>query len=1099
MLKLKTILYNLPVFETFREWLFGRSVVPVRGISGSFLSYVVNYVYELFENDLLVVLPESETAEKLADDLQSFLPEERILYFPQKEVVPFDEGHFAPAVQSTRLKTLVALLENRHSIIVTTPVALLQRLPAPDSLKKQVAHVKVGDALDRDFLIEWLVEAGFERVQIIDEIGQFSARGGIVDVFSFESGSPYRIEFFDDRIESIREFDILSQMSLKQLEAIRLVGRPSEELPEADLFHYLQEHSLVFLDDEERIFRIMKEWTEHAKNKLLERGDSSKKVADFYLPEGEFRENIKRYRRIRHLHFGDLPGEAVHFNIQTPHAFRGNMKLFIQYLEKRVGRNPEIPAQVYIVYDKPRGRERLEEILQAEMGYVPPVRMIQGDLHSGFSLPDYGIEILTEHEIFGRVKVRRHRRRLQVTGSLIRHLNSLKYGDFVVHVDYGIGRFIGTEKISLGGVQKDCLKLEFANNDILYVTLDKLNHVQRYVSEEGYKPELTRLGSPDWERTKEKTRKSVENIARDLVQLYAARMSQKGFRFSEDTVWQKELEASFVFPDTPDQERATREVKADMERERPMDRLICGDVGFGKTEVAIRAAFKAVMDGKQVAVLVPTTILAQQHYYTFRERMRNFPVNIEVLSRFRTRAEQKKILDRLKSGDVDIIIGTHRLLSADVQFKDLGLLVIDEEQRFGVRHKERLRALKVTVDTITLTATPIPRTLQLSLMGARDLSTIETPPQNRHPIITQICTWDRELIHRAITYEIDRGGQVFFVHNRVQTMEAMVASLKQIVPMARIAYAHGQMREKDLERVMNEFYQRRYDVLVSTMIIENGLDIPNCNTIIINRADRFGLAQLYQLRGRVGRSDRQAYAYLIVPPHDRLNEVTVKRLYAIEEFSELGSGLKIALRDLEIRGAGNLLGHQQSGFINAVGYDLYQKILKETVERIQHETLPEEMLAQKLPQVDAAVDIDSDVFLPDEYIGSSSEKVLIYHRLLHLESLSSIDSLVKELRDRFGPLPPEAQKLVEMVKIKRLASQRFIKQVKIQGNRMALTVDDNIVETDYFIEKELPRYINQQMAEVQFDQSKGFKIFVKLQGHDRCDYLCFAKKFLQSL
>jgi transcription-repair coupling factor (superfamily II helicase) len=515
--------------------------------------------------------------------------------------------------------------------------------------------------------------------------------------------------------------------------------------------------------------------------------------------------------------------------------------------------------------------------------------------------------------------------------------------------------------------------------------------------------------------------------------------------------------------------------------------------------VAIRAAFKVVMEGKQSAFLVPTTILAQQHYHTLRDRLRNFPVNIEVLSRFRSQREQTKILERLALGDIDIIIGTHRLLSKDVKFKEIGLLIVDEEQQFGVKHKEQLRKLKVNIDTLTLSATPIPRTLQMSLMGARDLSSINTPPQNRLPIITEICSWDRELIYKAINSEIDRGGQIFFVHNRVQTIEGVGELLRQIVPNARIGIAHGQMRERLLEKVMNDFYDKKFDILLATMIIENGLDIPNCNTIIVNRADQFGLAQLYQLRGRVGRSDRQAYAYLLVPPHDRLSETALKRLYAIEEFSDLGSGLKIAIRDLEIRGAGNLLGHQQSGYINAVGYDLYQKILRESVHKLQEETLPDELLPDRPITVDAAVDVDTEVFIPDSYISSSNEKVLIYHRLLNLDTLVSIDDITRELRDRFGPLPSQVLNLIEMVKIKKLASQRFIKHLKIYKNKMTLTLDEKITEKDFFIEKELPRYINQKMAQLNFSQTDGLKINVSLSGKNTNDYISFAKNFLHAL
>ena len=1099
MIKLKSIITNIAEFELLREKIFENLTISVKGVSGSFQSFVLNYIYELFENTLLVVVPDTEFAEKLADDLQSLSPKDRVHYLPQAETLPFDQGTFAPAIHSTRLKTLISILENPACIVVTTPIGLIQHINPPDEIRKQLSYLKVGDSIDREFLIEWLVETGYERFPAIEEIGQFSIRGGIIDIFSFEADAPFRIELNEDNIETIREFDILSQLSIRQVEKIRLSGKSSENSQKATLFEYLSPGSLIYWDDVERSRNLIRDWFEQAERIYQEKEDIETSPSSFYITNKHLEKYAREFRQIYHVHFRTNNENVIDFNTQRPQTFQGNIKLFIKYLDKRFGRNEKHTIPVFIVYDTPQRRERLEEIIIAEMGWLPPLRFLQGDIHSGFYLPKQPMEILTEHEIFDRVKARKNRRKLKISGSIIRQLNSLKPGDYVVHIDYGIGRYIGTERIKVAGLEKETIKIEYENQDILYVNLDKLNHVQKYVSEEGYQPQLTRLGSAEWERIKEKTKNAVENIARDLVKLYATRMSTTGISFSPDSLWQKELEASFLYVDTPDQARTTREVKDDMERNKPMDRLICGDVGFGKTEVAIRAAFKSILDGKQAAFLVPTTILAQQHFHTLRDRLRNFPMNIEVISRFRSRAEQLKVLQRLEQGDIDIIIGTHRLLSKDVNFKDLGLLIVDEEQQFGVKHKEQLRKLKTNVDTLTLSATPIPRTLQMSLMGARDLSNIDTPPQNRLPIITEICTWDRELIYRAITYEIGRGGQVFFVHNRVQTIAGVAEMLRQIVPKAKISIAHGQMRERDLERVMSDFYDKKFDVLLATMIIENGLDIPNCNTIIINRADQFGLAQLYQLRGRVGRSDRQAYAYLIVPPHDRLSETSIKRLYAIEEFTDLGSGLKIALRDLEIRGAGNMLGHQQSGYINAVGYDLYQKILQDSVHQIQEETLAPELIQKRSPRVDATVEADAEMYIPEDYIEAGNEKVLIYHRLLNLESIISIDNLSKELRDRFGPLPPEAVNLIEMVKIKKFASQRFIKQVKIFKNKMSITIDSSITEKDGFIEKELPRYINQEMAPLTFSQTEGFKVHVELKGKNSMDYLSFAKNFLQNL
>ncbi len=1169
MLKLKPVLYDLPEFAEFQKLLEQKPAIRVKGLYGSFQAAAINFIKETRNCPILTVQPDGDAAEKLVDDLRSFMPESQAVYFPSAEVVPFDKGLFTPALYSMRLNALAAAVEQPAPVIVTTPPGLLRRVPDPAAFKKNILQLKVSEDFGRDLLIEWLAENGYQRVPIIDEIGQFSVRGGIIDVFSFESEAPHRLEFFGDTIESIREFDVLSQLSIQQIEKMRMVGKIAGQAENALIFDYFPPWSIIFWEDIERCRRHLKEWWEEASARFEERKGELNIASPeaYYLPLAQLTGAVKKFQHVFHSHLrasdnpesplaafqsdpplhpkpavspsagsGYTPVEPsaiphspseighrpsaienpqseirnpqseiaekldLHFHASPPPVFHGNVKLLVEHLQRSLqAGSGEKPQKIYILHDGEASRSRLEDILEQEMGALPPLTFLDGGLHQGFTLPQHSIQCLTDHEIFNRLRMRRRKRRLRISGSLIRSLQTLEYGDYVVHIDYGIGKYVGVERIQVAGIEKECIKLLYEDDDALYVTLDKLSRIQRYVSEEGFQPKLTKLGSAEWERVKGRTRKSVEHVARDLVELYAKRLAQEGHAFSEDGLWQKELEASFPFEDTPDQARAAEEVKQDMESPRPMDRLVCGDVGYGKTEVAIRAAFKAVMDGRQVAVLVPTTILAQQHYTTFTERMINFPLQIEVLSRFRSRAEQQRALEKLAGGEVDVVIGTHRLLSKDVAFKDLGLLIVDEEQRFGVTHKERLKQLKVTVDTLTLTATPIPRTLHMSLMGARDLSIVDTPPNNRRPIITEITTWDQQLIYKAITYEIERGGQVFFVHNRVQTIEAVAGMLRNIVPRARFAIAHGQMREHQLEQIMDDFHHKRIDVLVATMIIENGLDIPNCNTIIINRADKFGLAQLYQLRGRVGRSDRQAYAYLIIPPQERLNDLALKRLYAIEEFSDLGSGMKIAMRDLEIRGAGNLLGHSQSGHINAVGYDLYQKTLREAVEAIQEEKLPENFIQSRMPIVDASVEIDMEMYFPDDYIPSPNEKVIIYHRLLNLDALSSIDNLVNELRDRFGPLPEPAENLVEMVRIKKLASQLFIKQVKIRKSQMTIVFDERASARDAFIEKELPRYINQTMAPLKFVQTEQLKALVTLNGRTEKDRMGFAKYFLRNL
>ncbi|MBU2637139.1 MAG: transcription-repair coupling factor, partial [Bacteroidetes bacterium] len=660
------------------------------------------------------------------------------------------------------------------------------------------------------------------------------------------------------------------------------------------------------------------------------------------------------------------------------------------------------------------------------------------------------IAVLTEHEIFGRLKRRSSTGKRRFRGISFKELSQLKRGDYVVHIDHGIGVFSGLQKIKVGGIEQEVIKLQYLDKDTLYVNINYVNRIQKYSSQEGHVPKLHKLGEKDWERTKQRAKKRIKDIARDLIRIYAMRKKEKGFGFSSDSHWQKELEASFMYKDTPDQARTTEEIKRDMENVAPMDRLICGDVGFGKTEVAVRAAFKAVMDNKQVAILVPTTILAQQHYNTFRDRLDRYSVKVECLSRFKTKKEQNKILEDLKSARVDIIIGTHRLLSHDVIFKDIGLLIIDEEHRFGVTAKEKLRMLKTTVDTLTLTATPIPRTLHFSLMGSRDLSLMNTPPQNRLPIITEIipATDGRQthwrVIREAILKELHRGGQVFFVHDRVQNISEIVSLIQDHVPESRVRAAHGQMRGHDLENIMNDFLGKKIDVLVATKIIESGLDIPNVNTIVVNRADKFGMAELYQLRGRVGRSNVQAYAYLLTPPLNILPRHSIRRIQAIEEFTELGSGFNLAMRDLEIRGAGNLLGAEQSGYILEMGFETYEKILEQAVHELKDEEFKELFANEKLPspKIETLVETDIEALIPDFYVEKDYERLEIYRRLYKIENVIEINNIRLELQDRFGEYPPEVENLLQIIGLRITAAQYKIQKVELKGTQLSITLPD---------------------------------------------------------
>ncbi|MFQ5753263.1 MAG: transcription-repair coupling factor, partial [bacterium] len=713
---------------------------------------------------------------------------------------------------------------------------------------------------------------------------------------------------------------------------------------------------------------------------------------------------VEAFRQVRFVSIGQRFSNLIDLNTKSQETFKGNLKLFKQFIEslhqKKLDGQQEAPLIVFLC-DNRNHTTRMEEIFIDEGIMIPNFTVGTLGLHNGFIFPDGNIAVFTDHQFYGRTKRFRLPRKSH-QGLSPKQLRYLNIGDYVVHVDFGIGVFRGLKKIEVRGHERECLHIEYKDGDNLYVRIERMDRVHKYSSKDGMKARLNKLGTADWQRLKNRTKKKIKDIAQELIEIYAKRKAQTGLAFAEDTLWQRELEASFPYQDTPDQLKATHEVKKDMESHKPMDRLVCGDVGFGKTEVAVRAAFKAVLSGKQVAMLVPTTILAYQHYHTFVERLQKFPIQVEMLSRFKTRAEQRKIIERLKGGQIDIVIGTHRILSNDISFKELGLLIIDEEQRFGVRHKERLKKLRTIIDVLTLTATPIPRTLYLSLMGARDITNINTPPRNRLPIVTEILPFNKPYIRDVILRELDRGGQVFFVHNRVRSIDRIATMLSALMPEANVAVAHGQMDEKALEQVMIEFMNKKHQILVSTMIIESGLDMPNVNTIIVNRADKLGLAQLYQLRGRVGRSHHRAYAYLLIPPIESLTEEALKRLRAIEEFSDIGSGSQLAMRDLEIRGAGNLLGAEQSGFIDALGFDLYNKILDEAVKELKMEQDPQKT---SLPEFETQVEIDSDAYLPDRYIQSGSERVDIYRRLTECKTLEQMDDLRLEIVDRFGRLP----------------------------------------------------------------------------------------------
>jgi len=1046
----------------------GSSRLWVSGLLGSSKTLLAAALARDDARTWVVVAPNASDAEHAHDDLVTYLGPERVQFYGEWETLPYERRSPLPSISETRLTTLSRLARGERVVVVTTPKALMQTTMPPDVLTSVTLHVARGHEVDLDTMTRALVDLGYRRARVVEESGDFGVRGGIVDVLPFGYDDPIRIELFGDTVESVRQFDVYTQRSIGELEEATILprrevvlqeegaGEVAERLkkvhpadstdrdhlmrgldtrfyfegveqylpaihPDAGtLADYLPEDAGAFLIREEEI---------HDRAELLSleaAGVYSERRQELPLCEPEsllvpFDSVLRRVARSALVstglvESGKLEGlERVRVQTHLQESFASNLELLRGRLQQLARGN-----RVIIMCDNRGQAARLEELLEES---AEDVEMKVGSLEKGFSLPEARLVVYTDHDIFERYR-RRRRRRIR-GGAPIASFEALSQGDFVVHVSHGIGRYVGIERVEADGRQIDCVVVEYADEGRLYVPADELDRLQKYVGKEGHVPRLNKLGTPAWQKTKARAKEAAEKLARELLDLYASRKARPGHAVGPDTVWQQELEASFIYEETDDQLRATEEIKEDLESKRPMDRLICGDVGFGKTEVAIRAAFKVVMDGKQVAVLVPTTILAQQHLTTFRDRLAEYPIRVDVISRFRTASEQKEILERLKQGKIDIVIGTHRLIQKDVEFHDLGLLVIDEEQQFGVLHKESIQRMRSSVDVLTMTATPIPRTLHMSLMGARDMSIIATPPRDRLPVRTEIAPFNDDLIVEAVMREIDRGGQVYFVHNRVQTIEAMAGYLRNLLPELRVDIGHGQMPERQLEQVMLRFLDGDIDVLVCSMIIESGLDIPNVNTIIVNRADRFGLAQLYQLRGRVGRSNHRAYCYLLIPRDMNITPIARRRLAAIQEFTDLSSGYKLAMRDLEIRGAGNVLGAEQHGHMMAVGFNLYARLLREAVSRIKDGAAPEEL--------EATVHIKVDAYIPDNYVPDNDMKIDIYKRIRDTSDVATVDGLAEELADRFGSAPPEVLALLDVQAIRILAGKAGLGRVELSG------------------------------------------------------------------
>jgi len=1024
------------LLSTIEKGLKEHHKIHLKGIVGS-LSTFITHSLSHSQNRVLIIVETDEQARFLKSDF-SVISEEEVVYFPATNHKPYDTGQIQDSsLLVLRSEALQSIQSGTSTITITSSEALFDKVAPPSQINEVSITISRGQEVNPEKLREELVDQGYQPVRFVDQPGEFAVRGGIVDVFPFSGEYPIRLEFFGDEVDSIREFDASSQRSVSFLNEVKIVPDLSNlpDVQKDSLLSYFDENSLVILKDSPLIESSLEERFEQAVQVFSELEDASS-PDELFLSKEIFQDQVSDIQN--QLFLGSPPNEEIESILAESKPqpdFHGNFDLLKQDIES----NSEKGIKTVIFCDNDGQQKRFEELLgPVEPHFNYEIRV--ESLHQGFILSEIKLALYTDHQIFNRYHRPKIKKRKYSGGISFKELKDLSIGDYVVHVDYGIGKFAGFKKIQVKNSEQEVVVLRYQQDSLLYVNVSSLHKLQKYSGKEGTAPKVTRLGSGEWARKKAQTKKKVKDIARELIQLYAKRKMQKAFAFGGDSGWQVEMEARFEFEETPDQNDAIIAVKQDMESSQPMDRLVCGDVGFGKTEVAVRAAFKAVMDHKQVGVLVPTTILAEQHAKTFKKRMKNFPVRIEVLSRFRTKAEQTKVIKELKEGNVDIVIGTHRILSKDVQFKELGLLVVDEEQRFGVSAKEKLKEFRASVDVLTLTATPIPRTLQFSLMGARDLSVINTPPPNRQPVYTEIHSFNEELIKDAILQEMSRSGQVFFIHNRVKNIQEVSEMIRRLVPDVRVRFGHGQMTASQLERIIEDFYTHKFDVLVSTNIVENGIDIGNANTILINNADNFGLAELHQLRGRVGRSNRKAFCYLITRPIETLTTEARKRLLALEEFSDLGSGFNIAMRDLDIRGAGDILGGEQSGFINDIGFDLYTKILNDAVRELKESEFSSlfEGVEAEIEYPETLVEIDQTALLPSEYVLDNVERLNLYRKLAQAKTEKDIDEWREEIEDRFGKPPIEAETLLLATKIKLFASKNFFTKATIRAGRMWL-------------------------------------------------------------
>ncbi len=1079
-----------------------KRIVRLKGLSGSSDALIGASVSFCNQNTNLFVLHDKEEAAYFFDDVKNFIDEDSCLLFPgsYKKPYQFEETDNANILLRAEVLNRILSDSGKNMVIITYPDALYEKVINKASLSENTFNISIGEKLDVDFITELLISYDFEKVDFVYEAGQFSVRGGIIDVYSFGNDYPYRLELFGDEIESIREFDPENQLSKNSLLKVNLIPNIQTKLlkeKRQSFLEFLNPKTTIWIKD----YRETLDLIEKGYNKAEESFQQMMKASgntqvvfspiDLFDSEKSFDSILKKFGIVE---FGNRyylkPEEEYNFEIKAQPHFNKNFDLLSRDLFDYQTKN----YKTLIIAESAKQIQRLSTIFE-EINPDISFNGIKGSLREGFI--DHTLETVcyTDHQIFDRFHNYRKKEKFSNAKSLtLKELKSLNPGDYVVHIDYGVGRFAGLDTVDIGGNKQEALRLVYRDDDLLYVSIHSLHKISKYASKDSEPPSINKLGSQDWENKKKRVKKHVKDIAKDLISLYAKRKAAPGFSFAKDDYLQAELESSFIYQDTPDQASATADVKHDMELAHPMDRLVCGDVGFGKTEVAVRAAFKAVNNGKQVAILVPTTILAMQHYHTFSERLSQLPVTVEYINRFKTTKDITKIKKETKEGKIDILIGTHRIVNKDIEFKDLGLMVIDEEQKFGVKVKERLKEMRVNVDALTLTATPIPRTLHFSLLGARDLSIISTPPPNRRPVTTEIQVFNEEIIRDAVSHEIRRGGQVFFVHNRVSDIEEIGNIIHRLVPDAKIGLAHGQMDGKHLEKVMLKFIEGEYDVLVSTNIIESGLDIPNANTIIINRAHMFGLSDLHQMRGRVGRSNTKAYCYLITPPTAGLSAEARKRLTTLEEFSDLGDGFKVAMRDLDIRGAGNLLGSEQSGFINDMGFEVYHKILDEAVAELKESEFQE--LFEKDPNYeqlellveDCQIETDLEILIPESYVSNISERLSLYSELDNLKSIQDLEAFTGSIKDRFGSIPIPALNLIESVKVRWLAEKLGFEKVLIKNSILKCYLSDKKKE-QYFQSKtfgKILQYVQMHPGRCNMKENNN-KLIISVKNVDSVD------------